>query len=77
MGSTEIENLKIKGITQIHLHHFIFREGPNINSKVLNRIRYGRELIITGGPLIKHDLTFIFSTHFKQNAIILFTKHIL
>ena len=45
----------------------LFREGPNINSKVLNRIRYGEELIVTGGPLKKHDLTFNFSTNFKAN----------
>jgi hypothetical protein len=45
----------------------LFREGPNINSKVLNRIRYGEELIITDAPLTEHDLTFNFSTNFKAN----------
>lgn len=45
----------------------LFREEPNIHSKVLNRIKYGDELTVTDGPLTKHDLTFNFSTHFKTN----------
>ena len=45
----------------------LFREGPNINSKVLNRISYGEELIITSAPLTKHNLIFNFSTNFKAN----------
>jgi hypothetical protein len=45
----------------------LFREKPNVHSKVLNRIKYGDELTVTDGPLTKHDLTFNFSTHFKAN----------
>ncbi|MBT7619712.1 MAG: hypothetical protein HN594_01400 [Flavobacteriales bacterium] len=45
----------------------LFREGPNVNSKVLNRIKYGDELTVTDGPLTKHDLTFNFSANFKAN----------
>lgn len=45
----------------------LLREEPNVNSKVLNRIKYGDELIVTDGPLKKHDLTFNFSTHFEAN----------
>ena len=45
----------------------LFREKPNVHSKVLNRIKYGDELTVTDGPLTKHDLTFNFSTHFKAH----------
>ena len=45
----------------------LFREGPNVNSKVLNRIKYSDELTVTDGPLTKHNLTFNFSTNFKAN----------
>ena len=65
--STEIDNIKFKNKRYYSNSSapLLFREGPNINSKVLNRIRYGEELIVTGGPLKKHDLTFNFSTNFK------------
>ena len=67
--SSEIENIKFKNKRYYSNSSapLLFREGPNINSKVLNRIRYGEELIITDGPLTKHDLTFNFSTNFKAN----------
>ena len=67
--STEIDNIKFKNKRYYSNSSapLLFREGPNINSKVLNRIRYGEELIVTGGPLKKHDLTFNFSTNFKAN----------
>ena len=43
----------------------LFREGPDINSKVLDRIKYGEELVINTEPLKKHDLTFYFSKEYK------------
>lgn len=45
----------------------LFREGPNINSKVLDRIKYGEELVINTEPLKKHDLTFYFSKEYKAS----------
>ena len=65
--SSEIDNIKFKN-KRYYSNSFaplLFRDGPNINSKVLNRIKYGEELIIIGTPLTKHDLTFNFSTYFK------------
>jgi len=66
---SEIDNIKFenKRYYSNSSAPLLFREGPNINSKVLNRIRYGEELIVTDGPLTKHDLTFNFSTNFKAN----------
>ena len=65
----DIDNIKFKNKRYYSNSSapLLFREGPNINSKVLNRIRYGEELIITGAPLTKHDLTFNFSANFKAN----------
>ena len=45
----------------------LFREGPNINSKVLDRIRYGEELVVNTEPIKKHDLTFYFSKEYKAS----------
>ena len=76
--STEIDNIKFKNKWYYSNSSapLLFREEPNINSKVLNRIRYGEELIITGGPLTQHDLTFNFSTNFKANdKIINYNTH--
>ena len=65
----DIDNIKFKNKRYYSNSSapLLFREGPNINSKVLNRIKYGEELTITDGPLTKHDLTFNFSTNFKAN----------
>ena len=65
----DIDNIKFKNKRYYSNSSapLLFREGPNINSKVLNRIKYGEELTVTDGPLTKHDLTFNFSTNFKAN----------
>ncbi len=66
---SEIENIKFKN-KRYYSNSYIpllFREEPNINSKVLNRVKYGEELIIFGVPLTKHDLIFNFFTNFKAN----------
>ena len=67
--SSEIENIKFKNKRYYSNSYtnLLFREEPNVNSKVLNRIKYGDELTVTDGPLTKHDLTFNFSTNFKAN----------
>ena len=67
--SSEIENIKFKNKRYYSNSSkpLLLREGPNVNSKVLNRIKYGDELTVTDGPLTKHDLTFNFSTNFKAN----------
>jgi len=67
--SSKLENIKFKNKRYYSNSSapLLFREAPNINSKVLNRIRYGEELIISGAPLTKHDLTFNFSTNLKDN----------
>ena len=65
----DIDNIKFKNKRYYSNSSapLLFREGPNVNSKVLNRIKYGDELTVTDGPLTKHDLTFNFSTNFKAN----------
>lgn len=67
--SSEIENIKFKNKRYYSNSYtnLLFREEPNVNSKVLNRIKYGDELTVNDGPLTKHDLTFNFSTNFKAN----------
>ena len=69
LNSINIDNIKFKNKRYYSNSSapLLFREGPNINSKVLNRIKYGEELTVTDGPLTKHDLTFNFSTNFKAN----------
>ena len=65
----DIDNIKFKNKRYYSNSSapLLFREGPNVNSKVLNRIKYGDELTVNDGPLTKHDLTFNFSTNFKAN----------
>ena len=65
----DIDNIKFKNKRYYSNSSapLLFREEPNVNSKVLNRIKYGDELTVTDGPLTKHDLTFNFSTNFKAN----------
>ena len=65
--SSEIENIKFKNKRYYSNSYatLLLREGPNVNSKVLNRIKYGDALTVTDGALTKHDLTFNFSTNFK------------
>ena len=65
----DIDNIKFKNKRYYSNSYtnLLFREEPNVNSKVLNRIKYGDELTVTDGPLTKHDLTFNFSTNFKAN----------
>ena len=67
IDSVDLDNIKFKNKRYYSNSSapLLFREEPNINSKVLNRIRYGEELIITDVPLTKHDLIFNFSTYFK------------
>lgn len=67
--SSKLENIdfKNKRYYSNSTAPLLFREGPNINSKVLHTVTYGEELIITGVPLTEHNLTFNFSTTFKAN----------
>jgi len=65
----DIDNIKFKNKRYYSNSSapLLFREGPNVNSKVLNRIKYSDELTVTDGPLTKHNLTFNFSTNFQTN----------
>lgn len=55
----------------------LFREEPNINSKVLNKIKYGEKLVVNEDPLTRFDLTFDFNSYTfgdKHNSIT-YKKH--
>lgn len=69
IDSVELDNIKFKNKRYYSNSSapLLFREGPNVNSKVLNRIKYGDELTVSDGPLTKHDLTFNFSDYFNAN----------
>ena len=78
--SSEIDNIKFKNKRYYSSSSapLLFREGPDVNSKILNRIKYGEEVTINDIPLTKYDLKFDFSTHFRaKHKNITYQQHII
>ena len=78
--SSEIDNIKFKNQRYYSNSYvpLLFREGPDVNSKILTRVKYAEEVTINHIPFKNYDLKFDFSSNFRaKNKTITYPQHII